>query len=340
MSFARKFILRASALFAAAAILAFTASAEGASDKEGKEVRPEQQSPRLPTNTTKAPLTVVFTHSLNWSQGDAHVVSSPPGISCPENCSANFDQGFDVVFTATADQNSIIREMRCWAIAGQTAPLKPGNTMRCVYPGMYAASGGGIAIEVDAAGSGQQRVITGNGLPPANANANSNTDTNGPAPTFPNETGGGNTGTTGSGGPSHGSTGSDFVDGTNMSGGNGPPAIACTGAHTQCVSPLASNCIAQFWDPKNFGWLSFQNNCGQTVVLQWISLNGTGTWGGAGGAATLKPGGIVNTGQSRSEVNAAGGGYSLYVCPPGFSAVDAGGRGVRGPGLSYTCKKV
>jgi hypothetical protein len=80
------------------------AAAKGASNAQGTATQTGGAS--VPTTPPPAPLTVVFNHTLNWSQGYAHVVSTPPGIDCPTTCSASFAAGRDVVLQATADSNS------------------------------------------------------------------------------------------------------------------------------------------------------------------------------------------------------------------------------------------
>lgn len=120
----------------------------------------------LPIGYTPGPITIVLTHSTNWAQGNAHVVSTPPGIDCPPACSASFPKGMNVNLEATADSKSILRSTECWVQTGNgTAPRTPGNSMGCEWPGIYADRGGRAVFVVDAANSNQQQVITGNGLP-------------------------------------------------------------------------------------------------------------------------------------------------------------------------------
>lgn len=130
----------------------------------------------LPSGYTPGPITIVLTHSTNWAQGSAHVVSTPAGIDCPPACSASFPKGTNVDLEAAADSNSIVRSAECWAqTGGGTAPRTPGNSMGCEWPGIYADRGGRAIFVVDAANSGQQQVITGNGrpVPPGSTNCGS-----------------------------------------------------------------------------------------------------------------------------------------------------------------------
>jgi len=90
--------------------------------------------------------------------------------------------------------------------------------------------------------------------------------------------------------------------------------------------------ISQFWDPKFYNWLSFQNNCGQAIQLTYA--------GGISGATDdLGPGQATNTGWSKSEL-AQKGVFNLYVCPAGYIPVDAAtDKYVSRPNQTYRCKQ-
>lgn len=300
----------------------------------------------IPSNSGQGQtVTIEFTHSIGAQQGRAHVVSTPSGIDCPSICSAYFGPGIDVGLTATADANSVVHPITCtWESTG-TSPTEPGNTTSCSLLGRFATGSEPEAVKifVDIWGSGQ-KIITGNGLPPAQ---NQNTPVNS---TFPNTSSGEKQNCVPP--PGYASCvdasqgGSDFVNGSSSgvtpSGSTGPIASigsnGCPGgAHYQCVPPLPTGCITSFWG--NYGWFSFQNQCGRTINLKWVSNNNTGVWGGIGGGAVLAPGASTNIGQSPAEVSSDGGGYNLYVCPPGYDAVDQNGNGVRGPSVNYVCRR-
>ena len=51
---------------------------------------------------------------------------------------------------------------------------------------------------------------------------------------------------------------------------------AAAGTASQYVAPLSASCITQFWDPKFYNWLSFQNNCGQAIHFSFIATNPIG----------------------------------------------------------------
>jgi hypothetical protein len=83
----------------------------------------------LPTDRTSAPLTVRF-GNVSGYQGNAHVISMPPGIDCPSTCSFQFGQNAAVMLFATADQNSAVKRLSCQMSSG-TGMLQAGNSMSC-----------------------------------------------------------------------------------------------------------------------------------------------------------------------------------------------------------------
>jgi hypothetical protein len=106
----------------------------------------------------------------------------------------------------------------------------------------------------------------------------------------------------------------------------------------QIVPGLASNCVATFWDSQQYGWFAFRNNCGRPIHLEFVAFNGTGPFG-HGGSADIPAGGSSNNGQSPREVSEQGGGYSIYVCPEGYVAIDDNGHSIDAPNRSYRCKR-
>jgi hypothetical protein len=287
----------------------------GAKSSSGQGAATQSGGGLLPTGATAAPLTVVFNHTTNWSQGNAHVVSTPAGIDCPTTCSASFAAGLDVVLQATADSNSIVKNVDCYAwTGGGTSPRTRGDSMSCVWPGLFVVKGGKAVVYVDAADSNQQTMITGNGLPPVANGTNSGSSTNGSA--------GGGTGNSGKGG-----TASANGGGNGTSGGN-------SGAY---LEPITLNCVREFWDPKFYNWLSFENDCGQAIHLMWIARSSNDHFGAS--SADIGAGHSANTGWSKSEV-AAKGDFAFFVCPLGSIAVDSNtGQSVNNPGATYRCKK-
>jgi len=108
-------------------------------------------------------------------------------------------------------------------------------------------------------------------------------------------------------------------------------------ASIQYAPSLSAACISQFWDPKFYNWLSFENTCGQAIHLSFIATNTNDTFGMS--STDIAPGQASNTGWSQSEVDRKGG-FTLFVCPAGYVAVDAfSGQSVSRPNQDFRCKK-
>lgn len=226
----------------------------------------------LPLFNNPGPVTVVFSHSINWSQGNAHVVSSPPGIDCPPTCSASFS-GVDLRLTAQADSNSIVSDVRCWADAGQTAPLTPGNSMSCVWPDIYVARGGRAIVVVDVAGSGQQHIITGNGLPVPPGSTNCGSIATGYIPCPPNGNGGGYTRENGGNGPGIGPSGGSGIGGGQQNSGN-PSGVVYSNLCIRFENVRrGNNCN----DPSSISY-TVRNVCNQVMDLRFCNQRQNGSW--------------------------------------------------------------
>jgi hypothetical protein len=117
-----------------------------------------------------------------------------------------------------------------------------------------------------------------------------------------------------SGGTSHGSVGSGAI---------------------QYLTPLAASCVRQFWDPRQYNWLSFENDCGQAIYVTYIPHR-PGGWA-MGGAMHLAPGNYRNTGLSSDDNNNSGG-FDLYVCPTDSVPVDLSGNVFNVNVAQYRCK--
>lgn len=113
--------------------------------------------------------------------------------------------------------------------------------------------------------------------------------------------------------------------------------IATTAQAQDVVPGLPASCVSPFWDAQTYGWAAFRNNCGQPIHLQFVAKNQTGPFG-HGGSANIAAGASANIGQSRSEVNEAGG-YSYYVCPRGYIAEDRPNHQVDSPDVDYSCRR-
>jgi hypothetical protein len=247
----------------------------------------------LPTGHTFAPLTVRF-GTVSGHQGNAHVVSTPPGIDCPSVCSFQFGEGAAVMLFATADQNSAVKGLSCQMSSG-TGMLQAGNEMGCSIP-QWAYEGGPVTVYVDLYPR-----------PGTNSSGSNGQGANGTRL-------GGNANSSGSGG-------------SGSSGGNSGTYLA----------PITQGCVREFWNPKFYDWLSFENDCGQAINLTWIAKSPSDRFGAAN--ANIAPGQSTNTGWSQTEV-ATKGGFALFICPAGSVAVDGNtDQMVNSPNATYSCKK-
>jgi hypothetical protein len=134
----------------------------------------------------------------------------------------------------------------------------------------------------------------------------------------------------------------DHSSGANVSGGNGASygsggTGTAGGSETGYLRPISQGCVSEFWDPKFYNWLSFQNNCGQAIYLTWIAKNPSDGFGAS--SANLAPGQSTNSGWSQSEV-AQKQNFALFVCPAGFLPVDGNThQPIRSPNESSVCHK-
>jgi TPR repeat protein len=103
----------------------------------------------------------------------------------------------------------------------------------------------------------------------------------------------------------------------------------------QYLTPLASSCIRQFWDPNTYNWLSFENDCGQQIYVSFIPRQ-KGGWA-MGGAMHLAPGHSNNTGLSSDDLSKAGG-MGIYVCPADSLPVDLNGNVLNTNVTEFRCK--
>jgi hypothetical protein len=147
---------------------------------------------------------------------------------------------------------------------------------------------------------------------------------------------------TGANGNSGGSTGGNSQTAAVVTGGNGSSSAnggnsGSTARASDYAVPLPASCIGQFWDPKYYNWLSFQNNCEQAIHLSFIATSPNDTFGMS--STDIAPGQSSNTGWSKDEANRRGG-FTVFVCPAGYVAVDAlADQAVSRPNQNYRCKK-
>lgn len=99
-------------------------------------------------------------------------------------------------------------------------------------------------------------------------------------------------------------------------------------------SPEWNGCIRQYYDRSMYGWLAFENTCGERLKVVYVPYNP----GHGGSLKTLAPGRHDSTGYSRQEVDAKGG-FELYICPDGYVPVDANNRYINRVNTPFRCKR-
>lgn len=111
-----------------------------------------------------------------------------------------------------------------------------------------------------------------------------------------------------------------------------PLAMKYSARAQQYASP-ATQCIQESYDPNNYNWLTYKNNCNQSIHLTMVSGDGSNV-----GAIDLGPGRHDGPGLTAREVRAIGG-MEAYACPAHYAAVDADGDPVRTQVSEFRCKK-
>ena len=129
-------------------------------------------------------------------------------------------------------------------------------------------------------------------------------------------------------------------DGSSGSDGAGGPGVSVTREDSDSYAPgIDGSCVHQFWDSTLYGWFAFRNDCGRPIFVTYIALSPEDHDGASG--CDIDSGKSCNTGWSKSEVEAKGGGFDVYVCPKGYMPVDfATGQSIDKTNVKFVCKKL
>ncbi len=84
------------------------------------------------------------------------------------------------------------------------------------------------------------------------------------------------------------------------------------------LAPNYNHCARPFYDPQSYNWYSVQNTCSFAIKVVLVAFSGDH----GPGALDLGPGRHDGTGETESEIRQHGG-YDLYICPAGYTPVDA-----------------
>src|SRR4051794_14750872 len=85
--------------------------------------------------------------------------------------------------------------------------------------------------------------------------------------------------------------------------------------------PALNSCIREFYDPGMYNYLTFKNNCSQSLTLVFVAKDGSG----ASGTMDLRPGGKDSVGKLDGRTPKIGE-FEFYVCQSGYVPVDGDGK--------------
>ena len=98
--------------------------------------------------------------------------------------------------------------------------------------------------------------------------------------------------------------------------------------------PAFNSCIREFYDPEMYDYLTFKNNCSQSLTIVFVAKDGSS----AGGSTDLRPGGKDSVGRLAGGRVPKVGEFQLYVCLVGYVPVDDKGKVVSKPRSSFQCQ--
>lgn len=104
-------------------------------------------------------------------------------------------------------------------------------------------------------------------------------------------------------------------------------------ARSQAYIQPVPQCVREFYDPKMYNWISYENTCAEAIHITLVGISKPYS-----GALDIKPGGHSSAGMTSNEVKAVGG-LKSYACPANYVAVDDADRYIfRRPVDRYACK--
>lgn len=98
--------------------------------------------------------------------------------------------------------------------------------------------------------------------------------------------------------------------------------------------PQLNSCIKEFYDPGMYNYLTFQNDCAQSLTVVFVPKDGSGP----GGTLELRPGGKDSVGKLDGKKPKPGS-FDLYVCPTGYVPLDEDHQVVSKPGATFKCEQ-
>ena len=98
-------------------------------------------------------------------------------------------------------------------------------------------------------------------------------------------------------------------------------------------TPPLNTCIREFYDPGMYNYLTYKNNCSQSLTIVFVAKDGSGT----SGTMDLRPGGQDSVGKLGGRVPKVGG-FQIYVCRSGYIPVGQDGKVVKKPQANFQCQ--
>jgi hypothetical protein len=97
--------------------------------------------------------------------------------------------------------------------------------------------------------------------------------------------------------------------------------------------PTRNSCIKEFYDPEMYNYLTYKNNCSQSLTVVFVAKDGSGV----GGTMDLRPGGKDAVGRLAGKTPKVGA-FQLYVCQSGYMPFGEDGKVVNKPRTSFECR--
>jgi hypothetical protein len=94
-------------------------------------------------------------------------------------------------------------------------------------------------------------------------------------------------------------------------------------------------CISESYDPGMYNYLTYKNNCSQSLTIVFVAKDGSGF----NGTMDLRPGASDSVGRSADGVVPKVGGFQLYVCEVGSLPVDEKNNVVSKPQTIFRCQQ-
>jgi hypothetical protein len=97
--------------------------------------------------------------------------------------------------------------------------------------------------------------------------------------------------------------------------------------------PTRNSCIKEFYDPEMYNYLTYKNNCSQSLTVVFVAKDGSGVGWHDGPSARRKRRSRPLAGKTPKV-----GAFQLYVCQSGYMPIGEDGKIVSKPRTSFECR--